>query len=227
MEALQAHLLAQGEYLLRILLAALCGALVGLERSRRQKEAGIRTHLILAMGAALMMVLSKYGFNDVVVLHDVSLDPSRIAANVITGVSFLGAGVIFVRGGSVKGLTTAAGIWATTGMGLAFGAGMYLLAFAATGLIIAAQLMLHRYVPPFELMFSAQVSVVFTDETETLSHLRDRLTASGFIIQTMSASTQSGLSAEFILRYPHQSDLERLLFLLEQQKEIKSFSIQS
>ena len=217
----------QGEYMLRVLLAAGCGGLIGLERSRRQKEAGIRTHVILALGAALMMVVSKYGFLDVIAIHDVALDPSRIAANVITGVSFLGAGVIFVRGGSIKGLTTAAGIWATAGIGLALGAGMYWLGVAATLLVVVIQVTLHRFVPPSELLFSAQVCVAMGDEPDALTHLRADLQAAGFQIQSMTVRAQDEKSAEFTLRFPRQTDLERLLPLLEQRSEIRHFSVQS
>lgn len=227
MSFVQTYLLSQWEYLLRILLACLCGGLIGLERSRRQKEAGVRTHLILSMGAALMMIVSKYGFQDVVILHDVALDPSRIAANVITGVSFLGAGVIFVRGGSIKGLTTAAGIWATTGVGLALGAGMYTLGVFSTALIILVQVTLHRFVPPSELLFSAVVSVALVEEADSLSRLREHLIQAGFFIQSMDVRTRNGITAELVLRFPRQTDLDRLLPQLEQESEVKTFSIQS
>ena len=113
------------ELMLRITIACVCGALIGMERTIRLKEAGIRTHTIVALGAALMMIVSKYGFLDAV-RYQGNFDASRIASCVVTGISFLGAGVIFVRGNSIKGLTTAAGIWATAGIGLALGAGLYI-----------------------------------------------------------------------------------------------------
>ena len=227
MEALAIDLFSQWEHLLRVLLAGACGGLIGLERSSRQKEAGIRTHVILALGAALIMVVSKYGFDDVIVLADVALDPSRLASNVITGVSFLGAGVIFVRGGSIKGLTTAAGIWATAGIGLALGAGMYALGLFSTLLIILIQVALHRFVPPSELLFAAEVSVTLTDEADSLACLRDELLREGFTIQGMNVHTQGHVTAEFALRFSRQSDLEKLLPLLEGRPEVKNYSIQS
>lgn len=85
------------EFFFRILIAGICGGLIGYERNNRLKEAGIRTHLIVALAAALIMVVSKYGFSDVTTLKGVALDPSRIAAQIVTGVGFLGAGMIFVR----------------------------------------------------------------------------------------------------------------------------------
>lgn len=93
---MQAFLWQQGEFLLRILLAGVCGAMIGYERKSRNKEAGIRTHMIVAMGAALIMIVSKYGFGDLLGKEGVALDPSRIAAQIVTGVGFLGAGMIFI-----------------------------------------------------------------------------------------------------------------------------------
>lgn len=111
------------DFLVRILAACFCGACIGFERTKRFKEAGIRTHIIVCCAAALIMIVSKYGFADLT-YADGSVfngtrgaDPARIAAQVVSGISFLGAGVIFKNGSTVKGLTTAAGIWATAGIG--------------------------------------------------------------------------------------------------------------
>ncbi len=128
--------LFQLEMVLRLVLGAVCGGAIGFERKNRLKEAGIRTHLIVALASALMMVVSKYGFFDVVTLEGISLDASRVAASVVSGVGFLGAGMIFVRKQSVSGLTTAAGVWATSGVGLAIGAGQYIVGIAETVIII-------------------------------------------------------------------------------------------
>ena len=99
------------EFFIRIVLAAILGALVGLERSKRQKEAGVRTHCIIACTSALFMILSKYAFVDLVGVAGLrGADPARIAAQVVSGISFLGAGVIFKNGNSIRGLTTAAGM---------------------------------------------------------------------------------------------------------------------
>ena len=119
-----------------------------MERKNRAKEAGVRTHFVVACGAALMMVVSKYAFFDVIGegMHgnvEVRLDPSRIASTIASGIGFLGAGMIFVQKNTITGLTTAAGIWATSGVGMAIGAGMYLIGVAATIVILIAQLVLH------------------------------------------------------------------------------------
>lgn len=136
------------EYILRILLAGICGMLIGIERSNRSKEAGTRTHFIVACGAALIMVVSKYAFFDIISSGqydgaDVRLDPSRVASTIASGIGFLGAGMIFVHKNNITGLTTAAGIWATSGVGMAIGAGMYSVGIASTLIILVAQLLLH------------------------------------------------------------------------------------
>jgi putative Mg2+ transporter-C (MgtC) family protein len=113
-------------------LALLLSAAVGLEREIRQKNAGLRTHTLVGVGAALFMLISKYGFTDVLQPRLVVLDPSRVAAQIVTGVGFLGAGLIFVRRDSVRGLNTAASIWVTAAIGSAAGAGLPVLAALAT-----------------------------------------------------------------------------------------------
>ena len=113
-------------------LALLLSALIGLEREIQQKSAGLRTHTLVGVGAALFMVVSKYGFGDVLNRGLVVLDPSRMAAAVVTGVGFLGAGLIFVRHNSVRGLTTAAAVWVTAAIGSCAGAGLPIVASAAT-----------------------------------------------------------------------------------------------
>lgn len=135
-------------YILRIMLAGICGIVVGLERKNRSKEAGIRTHFVVACGAAIIMIISKYAFFDVLAnssafSSEIRLDPSRVASTIASGIGFLGAGMIFVHKGSITGLTTAAGIWATSGIGMAIGAGMYVVGIFATMIILIVQLLLH------------------------------------------------------------------------------------
>jgi Uncharacterized membrane protein len=124
------------DFVFRLLVAGLLGAAIGLEREYRAKGAGFRTHFLVSIGSALMMIVSIYGFEDVVNGVTVRLDPSRIAGQVITGVGFIGAGTIILQKQVVRGLTTAAGIFAVAGIGLATGAGMYWLALVATILVL-------------------------------------------------------------------------------------------
>ena len=111
--------------LVRLIDAAVCGLLIGVERQTRMKGAGSRTHMMVSLGAALMTLVSSYGFLPIVGAAGVSVDVSRVAASIAAGIGFLGAGVIFVHRGGVVGLTTAAGLWTTTGVGMAIGCGMY------------------------------------------------------------------------------------------------------
>jgi len=125
------------EFILRLFIAALLGGIIGFEREHRAKEAGARTHFLVALGSALFMIISQYGF-DVVLgqFHKASFDPSRIASQVVTGIGFIGAGTIIFQKHMVRGLTTAAGLWVTSAIGLTCGAGLYPLAVAATILVL-------------------------------------------------------------------------------------------
>lgn len=124
-------------FVLRLCVAGLCGTVIGLDREYRVKDAGFRTHFLVAMGSALMMLVSQYGFSDILsAVPEVKLDPSRIAAQVVSGIGFIGAGTIIIHRQLVRGLTTAASLWASAGIGLASGAGMYLVAGAATVLTL-------------------------------------------------------------------------------------------
>ena len=145
----QFSLLQNLDFAIRILVACLCGFVLGVERSRRFKEAGVRTHMIVCAGAALIMIVSKYGFADLTSAAGEAFngtrgaDSARLAAQVVSGVSFIGAGIIFKNGGSIKGLTTAAGIWAAAGIGLAIGAGMYFVGILGTVAVALIQMMMH------------------------------------------------------------------------------------
>ncbi len=114
----------------RILLACIMGCLIGYERKSRDKSAGMRTHAIVALGSALIMVVSKYCFSDIP-----DFDASRVAAQIVSGIGFLGAGVFFVKNNSVSGLTTVAGLWTTAGVGMANGGGAYFIGISAAFLV--------------------------------------------------------------------------------------------
>ena len=128
------------EALLRLVVAAALGAAVGVEREVREREAGIRTHLLVSLGSCLFTIVSAYGFHEFLVggTNIVRADPTRIAAQIVTGIGFLGAGAIIREGLSVRGLTTAASLWVVAGIGMASGAGYYWPAVAATGLTLFA-----------------------------------------------------------------------------------------
>ena len=139
------------EFILRIFIAGLLGGAIGLEREYRAKEAGLRTHFLVGLGSGLFMILSAHGFSDVALNEATRHDVSRIAAQVVSGIGFIGAGCIIFQKHAVRGLTTAAGLWVAAAIGMAAGAGMYAVAVAATLMVIVClELMnfLHRHISP-------------------------------------------------------------------------------
>ena len=177
-------------YLLGLVTAVICGALIGVERTFRQKEAGIRTHIIVALGSALIMIVSKYGFFDIVGLADhVNLDGSRLAAQVVTGISFLGAGIIVYKG-TVKGLTTAAGVWTTAGIGLAAGAGMYGIAVYATLILLIVQIVIHKILP-VENTSTTAVSMKLVDNPEAIESITTLFKENDYVIISSSVEKKN------------------------------------
>ena len=211
--------IGEWDYLIRIVVACLCGGLVGLERTKRLKEAGIRTHIIVALGATLIMVVSKYGFGDVV-----GADASRIASNVITGISFLGAGVIFVRGGSVKGLTTAAGIWATAAIGLALGAGMYTVGVLCTALMILLQIALHKFLPGDMQSAKELLLVISKDYHTVMPKIRARLAEMKVLVAGVEMEKLESGDVRVVMEVRIHKDnvSDELLDLADEFPEIKS-----
>jgi len=167
-------------------LAFVLSAAIGLEREWRQKSAGLRTHTLVGFGAALFMIVSKYGFGDI---HgpDVSLDPSRVAAQIVSGVGFIGGGLIFVRGDAVRGLTTAAIVWVTAAVGMACGAGLGLLAVIATAghfVTVLAFPWLAAHLPRSPYV-GFGVRVVYEDGRGILRDILGHATDSGFRIHNV------------------------------------------
>lgn len=146
----QFDLMRNLDFCIRIVLSVIAGAIIGWERSHRFKEAGIRTHVIVCCTTAVLMIVSKFGFADLtnaegnLLFGTRGADAARIAAQAVSGISFLCAGVIFKTGNNVRGLTTAAGLWYTAGLGLAIGAGMYIISFFSLLLLTAMQYLLPR-----------------------------------------------------------------------------------
>lgn len=130
-------MLSNVELVLRLILAAILGSVIGFERERQSWAAGLRTHMLVCVSSALVMIVSAFGFADVLGRPDIVLDPSRIAAQVVSGIGFLGAGAILLRGEVIRGLTTAASVWSVAAIGLAVGAGLNTAAIAATIIILA------------------------------------------------------------------------------------------
>ena len=220
-------LLWEMELFVRVVVAGICGAVIGYERQNRLKEAGIRTHLIVALGAALMMVVSKYGFSDIIGQDGVALDPSRIAAQIVTGVGFLGAGSIFVHKQSVSGLTTAAGIWATSGIGMAIGAGLYFIGVASALLIILLQIILHKNFRWLNVYVGEMIHVHLVPDEAALERFKVKITREcvEFINFKIKRIAEDCISMELYVKLPENYQTEQLLTLFKDDPDIISIEL--
>ena len=196
---------------------------IGYERNSRSKNAGTRTHLIVALSAALMIIVSKYGFMDIISTHGVNLDPSRIAAQIVSGIGFLGAGMIFVHNQSVNGLTTAAGIWATSGIGMAIGSGLYFIGIVATLLILLFQIILHQNYRWIKSATSDHL-ILQLEDFEGLQLLQQQLKEEDVKILSIKVEKKSNnsLKTELYLNLPKAYEVASLMSLLESNDKIKS-----
>ena len=202
----------QLEFLVRILLAGICGGIIGYERKSRNKEAGIRTHLIVASGAALIMIVSKYGFSDILGDKGIALDPSRIAAQIVTGVGFLGAGMIFMRKNTISGLTTAAGICATSAIGMAIGSGLYLLGIVTAVLIVLVQIILHQNHRWLKESYKEELSFVIDRNKDALKDLQERLKELQIeILNVTLTQEQDSYQVNLVVSFPDTYQAAHLL----------------
>ena len=220
---MQITFLTQMDWLIRLILAGIFGYAIGYERNSRSKNAGIRTHLIVALSAALMIIVSKYGFMDIINTHGVSLDPSRIAAQIVSGIGFLGAGMIFVHNQSVNGLTTAAGIWATSGIGMAIGSGLYFIGIIATLLILLFQIILHQNYRWIKSATSDHL-ILQLENLEGLQLLQNQLKDDQVKILSLKVEKKSNncLRVDLYLKLPKNYEITSILNLLETNGKIKS-----
>ena len=168
------------DFALRLFVAGAMGVLIGLEREYRAKEAGYRTHFLVALGSALMMIVSQYGFMEVLKTDLIRLDPSRIAAQVVSGIGFIGAGTIILQKQIVRGLTTAAGIWATSGIGLAVGAGMYAVGISATQLVLLGLETLSYFFKSIGLR--NMMIDFFTDDKEVIKRVSKKFNTRNYVV---------------------------------------------
>lgn len=163
-------------YICRIFLACICGGIIGIERQRRTKVAGIKTHMMIAIAAALMMLISKYGFSDVMGIEGFNCDVSRVAASIITGMGIFSGGIVFTsKQGYVSGITTAAGIWATIGIGMAIGAGMYAIGIGTMLLVVIIQLLLHINLKIFRKPTRGYASFRLVNDTAAFERIEKEL----------------------------------------------------
>ena len=215
------------EFFIRILLSAVLGALVGLERTKRQKEAGIRTHCIIACAAAVFMILSKYAFVDPAsALGTRGVDGARIAAQVVSGISFLGAGVIFKNGNSIRGLTTAAGIWATSAIGMAIGAGMYWVGLITTVIMMVAQVVLHRFPVAGDAAVTQELAVSMADTPELHQALTRLLNDHGGCVTDSALSRDDvHIAMELTVRLAEPITYEEALRFMQEHPDVERLSV--
>ena len=212
------------DFVWRLVLAALFGTIIGLDREYREKEAGFRTHFLVSLGSALMMIVSQYGFSEILTHDGVSLDPSRIAAQVVSGIGYIGTGTIIFNHQIVRGLTTAASLWATAGIGLTAGAGMSWLALAATILTLVA---LEGLSLVFRSLGSRRMVVVFSASDRTgVADTLDRIRTDGYMVVSYEVVPQvvggDGITyrVTMVVKAKPGSDNNQLLALLRENTDI-------
>jgi len=216
------------DMLIRLLVAAVLGSIIGWERERRAWTAGLRTHMMVCLGSSLIMIVSAFGFQDVVGTKGVELDPSRVAAQVVSGIGFLGAGtILFLRNEVVKGLTTAAGLWTVAAIGLAVGGGLYIPALATTAI---AMVILIVFKPVEERFFAKnrfksikvllKLNEVKMDEIEGL--LKEYNI--GFEEVSLASTLDAGISEMKIRIKKNFGEKKKMLTLLEGLKQLKGIT---
>lgn len=211
------------EVLIRLSLACLLGALIGLERERKDWTAGLRTHMMVCVGSCLIMIVSAYGFTDVIKSDSIILDPARVAAQVVSGIGFIGAGTImFLRRGIIRGLTTAAGLWTVAAIGLATGGGMYFPAIATT--IIALIILLA--LKPIERIYSKNkhntLRIVTHADTDNNDFLHVLLSEAGMQVKNFTLDRNEDDEFVFQMRFdtPDTKVLSDIIQRLKQDPSI-------
>ncbi|MCF6411888.1 MgtC/SapB family protein [Pseudalkalibacillus salsuginis] len=210
---------------IRLVLAAVLCGMVGIEREFKRHPAGFRTHLLVGVGACLMMILSIFGFEDFLNTHQrvQGFDPSRLAAYVVSGIGFLGAGTILVHGVTVKGLTTAASIWVVAGIGLVVGIGMYYEAIFTTCIVILSLLFLNKFE---DLYLRKQryhhVTVIVENKEVSLSKIVNELESLKTPILSLSVSDHPSDAAVPLIKYTFKIQISNPKKLPELYDKIQS-----
>lgn len=210
---------------LRLLASILAGSLVGFERKKKAKEAGIRTHCMVALGSAIFAIVSKYGFFDVTNFDSISLDASRIAANIVTGVCFLGAGTIFIKNKSISGLTTAAGIWVVSAIGLAFGSGLFCLGIISTLVVFAIQYVLHKPIIAIEGSSIREITCVIDtwEDFDKLEKAVKEIDKKSYF-SSIEKRTEGTVLCKFVIRVEHATVLDNIYTFMQENPYVRSIS---
>lgn len=213
------------EIAIRLGVASVLGALVGLERERKSWSAGMRTHMMVCVGSCLIMIVSAYGFSEVLNERDIALDPSRVAAQVVSGIGFLGAGTImFMKEGVVRGLTTAAGLWTVAGIGLATGGGMYLPAGIATLIVLIILWALQPVEKRYARRFAKQtLRVILNSENSDEADLIHKiLIMDDIVVQNLNLSkTGNAYEITFLFESADSKKVAKLIKKLRKLNSVK------
>lgn len=223
-----AYLLEQVPYFVRILLACVCGGVIGIERQQRTKVAGTRTHMMISLAAALMMIISKYGFFDVIQIAGISCDASRVAAGIITGIGILGGGIVITgKQGYVSGMTTAGGVWVTVGIGMAAGAGMYALSIGTTLLVVLIQMIFHKDLWVVKQATRAQVVFQVKNEKQAFGKIAKELENYNICMHQFKWQRKDNnlfqLRCQVVI--PSQYEREEIAEIFMQMKEVEGFEV--
>lgn len=209
----------QLELLLRAVVASGLGCVIGYERKNRDKSAGMRTHAIVCLGAALIMIVSKYCFYDVA-----DYDASRVAAQIVSGVGFLGTGMIFIKNSIVSGLTTAAGVWTTAGVGMAIGAGAYFLGISVGLLIVLIQILLHRISFLFSEPIRSYIKITTSEYESVMTDIQEEFCCAKIkLINYKVSKAKTNVKIEFTLAF--HSNEDKNAFVLRWSKDSRIHAI--
>lgn len=216
-------MLSNLEMLLRLALAAGLGSVIGIERERLQWTAGLRTHMLVCVGATLFMLVSLFGFSDILGRPNVVLDPSRVAAQVVSGIGFLGAGAILFRRDKVRGLTTAASLWTVAAIGLAVGGGLYVPAVGGTVAIFS----ILAWLKPLERRWlsgrngGSQIRLRTDRATAALAIIQSELASAGMAIRELAIDRGESDDEDELTIRVQDVDPQQLLITLDRLRQVK------
>lgn len=216
------------DFVLRLLAATAMGAAIGFEREYHAKEAGLRTHLLVALGSCLFMILSIYGFDFMLGRDHVSFDPSRIAAQVVTGIGFIGAGTIILQKQVVRGLTTAAGLWVTAAIGLACGNGMYWLALITTVIVLVSLGLINVYLPYFSQKEHTVTFLVedYTILTKVMENLyREKITVLNYEMHKDAEENNGKMLVSLEIRMKRYNNIKEISAILKNFEKVEIVQI--
>lgn len=204
--------------LVRLVLSIICGLLIGYERHAHNKGAGFRVHAIICLSSCIMTLVSMYGF------EGFDYDASRVASGIASGMGFLGAGVIFVRHGNVSGLSTAAGMWATAGVGMAIGSGLYVIAICSTIFILAIQFLLNDSSNLVTQRVSQHIAIELKSGDDSIIRMRKYLKNKGISYQVVNVTNLENdlIRVEIRLSFNKRLDINQLFNDISQHENVQS-----